>query len=204
MNRPEASETASGGRSPLLLDACCVINLLASGEARAIIGALEDVDVAVASLVAEREVVEVPPVSEEEAADEDVDLERSGTTLTLDPLVEEGLLSVLAPEGERETATYVDLALQLDDGEAMTGAIAIHRGGAVATDDKKAIRVLGGQSPAPEIRRTSWLIRTWAEAASVDEERVRSALRNIERRGSSFPPADDPLLSWWRKVRDRD
>lgn len=204
MNRPEESDTTSEGNALLLLDACCAINLLASGEAQVILGALEGFDVAVARLVAEQEVLKVAPVPEGDAAADDADSESTEITLTLAPLVDEALLTVLALEGEREEATYVDLALQLDDGQAMTGALAIHRGGSVATDDRKAIRVLGAQSPAPKIRRTSWLVRSWADSKDIDEERLRSALRNIERRGSFFPPSDDPLLDWWRRVTGRD
>lgn len=204
MNRPEESETESEERPLFLLDACCAINLLASGEARAILRALETVNVAVASFVAEQEVVEVAPATKEEMAEEDLGTERTEANLTLDPLIEEGLLDVVCPEGEQEEATYVDLALQLDDGEAMTGAIAIHRAGTVATDDKKAIRVLGAQRSSPQIRRTSWLIRTWAQAAEIDHERLQSVLRNIERRGSFVPPLEDPLLGWWLRVTERD
>lgn len=204
MNGSKESETTSDAKYLLLLDACCAINLLASGEARAIISALEGVDVAVASLVAEQEVLKVAPPPKEDATDEHSDEERTQTTLTLDPLVDEGLIIELSPEGEQEETTYVDLALQLDDGEAMTGSLAIHRGGSVATDDRKAIRVLGAQSPAPKIRRTSWLVRTWAESTDIDQERLRSALRNIEQRGSFFPPSDDPLLDGWRRVTGRD
>lgn len=83
----------------LLLDACCAINLLASGAADEILESLAS-DAAVACLVSEEE------------------------------------------------ETYVNLALQLDDGEAATGALAIHRGAVVATDDRKAIRILTGE-PLP-------------------------------------------------------
>lgn len=205
MDRPEGTEPASGARSLLLLDACCVINLLASGEARAILGALEgaDIDVGVTRLVAEQEVLNVSSAAGEEEGDAAVDPERPKSTLMLQPFVDEGLVRVLVPEGEREVGTYVDLALQLDDGEAMTGAIAIHRGGEVATDDRKAIRVLGAQSRAPAVRRTSWLVRRWAQSADVGRKRLRSALLAVERRGSFLPPPDDPLRSWWWSVTGR-
>ena len=42
----------------------------------------------------------------------------------------------------------MDLSAVIDDGEAITGAIALHRGYAVAIDDRKARRVLGKRVPA--------------------------------------------------------
>jgi len=93
--------------------------------------------------------------------------------------VERGLIRVLEPRSEEEEETFVNLALQLDDGEAMTGALAIHRGAAVATDDKKAIRILEGWSPPVKIRRTSQLVKEWSEARSIPGRDVRRLLRRI-------------------------
>ena len=158
--------------SLLLLDACCAINLLASGAADEILQALPH-EVAVARLVFEREVLYVRaedgevPVEDEGARPEEV-----GVELSLRPLADEGLLHVLEPETHEEHATWVDLALQLDDGEAMTGALAIHRNALLATDDRKAIRVLGQRLPESRILRTSELLKVWADG--VGSHRARA------------------------------
>jgi hypothetical protein len=48
--------------------------------------------------------------------------------IDLGPLEKMGLITTLAADSEDETLTYIDLTLEMDDGEAMTGAIASHRG----------------------------------------------------------------------------
>ena len=187
--------------SLLLLDACCAINLLASSAADEILQALPH-EVAVARLVFEREVLYVRaedgevPVETEVAHPEEV-----GVELSLRPLADQGLLHVLEPETHEEHATWVDLALQLDDGEAMTGALAIHRNALLATDDRKAIRVLGQRLPEHRILRTSELLKDWADGGAPTEG-VRDALEGIEHRASFRPPRGDPLAEWWAQILD--
>ena len=181
--------------SLLLLDACSAINLLGSGCAEAILGALPH-DVAVVRLVMEREVLHLRPEEDPDATDLEEWTTESIVEISLHPLVDAGLIRVLEPNSDEEQQTYVALALQLDDGEAMTGAIAIHRGALLATDDKKAIRLLGHHLPEHRIVRTSELVKDWADQG-VPPTEVRRALRNIERRASFRPPANDPLHGWW-------
>jgi len=175
--------------SLILLDACCAINLLASGSAAEIVAALPE-DVAVADFVLKHEVLSVGDGSSQ---------------VSLLPLVEQGLIEVLRPTTDTEEEAFVDLALQLDDGEAMTGALAMHRGALVATDDRKAIRILTGRTPPVEIRRTSELVRAWTEACNVPPAHVRRVLGDIQDRASFHPPGDDPLREWWiSSAQDRD
>jgi hypothetical protein len=118
----------------------------------------------------------------------------------LEPLVDGGLLEVLELRSEEEHVTYVALAVDLDDGEAMTAALAVHRGGEVATDDRKALRVLEGWSPPVAVRRTSEIVRAWAAAEDLTAARVSEVLRRIERIASITPPRDDPEREWWRRM----
>jgi len=188
----------------VLLDACCVINLLASGVAEEVLSAVP-ASFAVAQLVAEDEVLFVAQDDDDEPAGDEaaagsgaaagVDPERLGLT----PLVEQGRLEVMELGTHEEHETFVELALQLDDGEAMTAALAIHRGGEVATDDRKAIRLLEGRSPPVPLRRPSSLLWMWVRRRKVPEERVREVLRRIQRRASFTPPRDDPEVEWWRR-----
>lgn len=182
---------------PLFLDACCAINLLASGAAEEILTALPH-PVFVARVVLEEEVLHIR--SERQEGDETVESDESDLeTHTLQPWVDQGLAEVAEPDTKAEVETFVDLALQLDDGEAMTGALAVHRNGLLATDDKKAIRVVRERLSRGRIRRTSQLVKHWAGVGQSDE-RVREVLRNIERVGSFRPSSNDPELEWWRKL----
>ena len=183
--------------SLLLLDACCAINLLASGRAADILEGIP-FDVSVVRLVLEQEVLHVGPEEEPGLKEMEAAPARELVVeISLQPLVDRGLLGVVDPTSEPEYATYVDLALELDDGEAMTGAIAIHRRALLATDDKKAIRVLGRRLPESSIVRTSELLKDWADQG-IPTDQVREALRNVERRASFRPPRNDPLWEWWK------
>lgn len=183
----------------LLLDACCAINVLASGVAEEILRVLP-YEVAAAELVVDREVLALRAESPKNGGDAEDDAEE----VTLQPLVDAGLLQVLAPADDEEQAMFVALALQLDDGEAMTGALAIHREGVVATDDRKAIRVLTEEvEPGVKVLRTSELVKTWADTRDCSPERVREALEAIEMSASFIPPRNDPLEGWWWEARRR-
>ena len=187
------------------MDAGCAINLLACGAAEEILEALP-YDFAVSSLVLEREVLHLggegaEADGEEPAKESDPGVSGGAThAVPLQPLADGGFLRVLELESEGENATFVLLACELDDGEAETAAMAMHREGAVATDDRKAIRVLGRRASAVSIRRTSGLIREWAEKESVPAERVKRVLEAVQRLASFVPPGDDPDRDWWRRT----
>lgn len=182
----------------MILDACCGINLLASGVLADIVRA-QGVPVAIADLVLRQEVLRLP-AEDEGLAQGETSPDRE---LTLQPLVDAGHLEVMAADSEEETATFVALARRLDDGEAMSAALAIHRNGDLATDDRKAIRVLGAEAPALKIRRTSDLVRTWSQVARPSAAEVRDVLRRIEDDASFIPPGTDPNADWWRERRER-
>src|SRR4051812_35969525 len=98
----------------VLLDACCLINLFATGLIERILGALP-YTFAVADIVA------------------------------------------------RESL-FVQLAADIDDGEAMTCALAVRRGYAVATDDRKTLRLLRERHPQVQILSTSSIVSGWIDA----------------------------------------
>ena len=78
----------------------------------------------------------------------------------------------------------------------MSGAIAIHRGYRVATDDGKMIRLLGPRLP---IVGTLDLVRAWVNAEAVPPDRVRAALIGIAARGY-VPSGTHPHRIWWDRL----
>jgi predicted nucleic acid-binding protein len=111
-------------------------------------------------------------------------------------LVAQGDLEEFDIQTPAEQRELVRFALQLDDGEAHTCALAVVRGGCVATDDRKAIRVLGEILEQPCLH-TSQLLRQWAEQERVPHEELARLLRSIARRASFLPPRADPNFQWW-------
>ena len=100
-------------------------------------------------------------------------------------------------------------AAELDDGEAHTCALALVRGASVATDDRKAIRVLRsvwkshGQQKEP-VLRTSELLFSWARKEGIGAPDLARIVRAIARRASFFPPKDDPYFKRWMELLERE
>ena len=182
----------SGHARSLLLDASCLLNLYATDRLREIAKALP-YQLWVSDYVLEQEALYVrrPGSTGMWEAPESVDLAL---------LVDEGLIQLMRLEHPAEEATFVDLAALVDDGEAITGALALHRGCSVATDDRKARRVLGERTPSVALVSTLELLKLWAEEAVVPRVELRAAMAEMQSGASYIPGARDPLYEWWRSI----
>lgn len=178
----------AGERERILLDACCVLNLYSTGQMEAILRALPW-RCAVAERVAS-ESLYIRRGGDGEDADE-------REPVDLSPLIAQGLIEVLPLETEEEAASFVGFAADLDDGEAMTCALALHRGGVVGTDDRKARRVCGMQEPSLEIQTTPAMLKAWGESGRIAKTELRQALLRIQERARFTPGKRDPLQVWW-------
>ena len=169
-----------------IIDACVLINLLATGELEAILTAVKKPSL-ICSIV-ESESIYLR-TSDPRNPKEPIDLK---------PFIDKGVLSVCQIANEREEALYVDFASALDDGEAMTLAIAIARDLDLATDERKAQRLfLNEIADAKRLVSTSALIRQWAAAENISMLKVKNALEKIQNRASYRPPTDDRHHTWW-------
>ena len=169
-----------------ILDACVLINLLASGEAEGVLRAAARDSFVCAAV--EREAVYL------RTDDPNSPLE----LVSLAPYFGAGLLTVCDVEGAAEMGLYVNYAADLDDGEAMSLAIALARDFILATDERKARRLFLEAARDPgRLVSTSELMRAWVEGASVPAERLKSALLRVESRARYQPPPTDANYRWW-------
>jgi predicted nucleic acid-binding protein len=179
------------GHSPdetVMLDACCVLNLCASGLAEQILRELP-MSFGIAERVTHEALFVLPGAAgDDPTLPEPIDLAR---------FAQRGLLTIHSIQSAEEAAAYVAFASDLDDGESMTCAIAVHRGYAVATDDRKALRVIRQRAAQIRVLRTTDLLRLWAERASIGSATLRGILVNVKDRGRFVPRQDDPNRSWW-------
>lgn len=171
-------------RQPVAVDACVLLNLMGSGRPLTEFAIAAGFTFMVV-IQAEREVLWLDP--------DDPDDPREA--IDLEPLVLNGELQRLALRNE-EMARFVELARALDDGEAATLAVAESRGLAVATDDRKARRILSTLHRPPAVTSTAAIARAWSVGRS--EQEVRACLGSMERRASFLPPRNDPDGEWWR------
>lgn len=169
-----------------ILDACVLINLLASGEVEGILRA------------AARDSLICTAVESESIYLRTDDPKTPLEHIELSPLISSGLLAVCGIEGSKEAELYVDYASVLDDGEAMSLAIAVSRALVLATDERKACRLFTeAVSDNTRLTSTSELLRRWAEAEGIPADRLKTALLQIEKRARYQPPASDANYQWW-------
>ncbi|MEC4815701.1 MAG: hypothetical protein SAK29_20860 [Scytonema sp. PMC 1069.18] len=174
--------------SHILLDACCVLNLCASGQFLAILKSLP-AEVVVVTVVQEYELKTLQRLTEKD----------NDTVLEFEEAITKGLLKVVDFESEEEEDSFVNYAVNLDDGESATCAIAVHRQWAVATDDDKAIKFLQKNFPHLQILSTPEIIKHWSEQESIDSSILSNVLNAIKIQGRYVPPKNDPLRNWWQK-----
>lgn len=172
--------------SAVVLDACIIINLAATGEFEGILETLPT-RLIVTAYVLKHEVISY------------INAEGQEISVNLALQVEKGLLQAVALDTSTEDeADYVVAfeAQRLDAGEAQSAAIAINRGWALATDDKRAIKIVPQTSPNTQIMTTPELMKLWADQGNMTRERIRQAIRSIRR---YLPPDTHPLAVWWKQ-----
>ncbi|HEX9943158.1 MAG TPA: hypothetical protein VGG03_14150 [Thermoanaerobaculia bacterium] len=174
--------------SLLLLDACCLINLFATGRIEEILQRLP-YEFATSSLVATKEVLTLvrsagPPPLERELIPRS-ELENLESLAILDIATEE------------EMTQFVRFAADLDDGEASVCALAVVRGGAVVTDDRKALSLLSRAAPLIATTQTPEILWEWACLSQAPEDEIRELLRAVQERARFRPRRDAPRYNWW-------
>lgn len=127
------------------------------------------------------------------------DVTQKREKIDLQPLIDRDLLTVASLNSETEVDSFVNFAVSLDDGEAATGAIAVHRQWAIATDDNKATRFFNREAPQLQIISTLGLIKYWADTTFPSPDAVCTTLQNVWLRARYQPSNRHPLFGWWQK-----
>ena len=175
----------------LILDADCVINLYASGRMREVLSSIPCL-VATSSYVREVEARRI-------YAGPDDDVTQRDEPIGLEPLIRGGILHIASLETDDEVASFVDYSVALGAGEATTGAIALHRAWAIATDDGKARRKFRRRAPQLQLISTPELVKHWVDTSEPERSVVSRALLSIQLRGGYQPYRAGTLSPWWRQ-----
>ncbi|MCH7725212.1 MAG: hypothetical protein IH991_01835 [Planctomycetes bacterium] len=170
----------------VVVDACCLINICAADKLRERLSLLGGKWYIPTAVLAETLYLHI------EQADGTVDK----FPLDLQSIIDDGVLLSCHAEPGEELELYVDLATRLDDGEAMTLAIAKTRSWTFSTDDRKAKRIAGELSVA--VLTTPQIMKRWADLATPSADELRETLDRIEHRASFFPAGSDPLHTCWQ------
>src|SRR5215211_68612 len=153
------------------IDACCLIDLLASGHAEAILQACEYTWHLPVAVQSEMRYIRR---SDPDHAGKIVLVE-----LNLGPFFSSGLLTLCQPDNDLEKDRFTQYATQFrSDGEAMCVALAESRGWTIATDDRKAIRV--SQHAGLGVVSCPAIIKKWADVTKPDKATLAKTLKDIE------------------------
>lgn len=170
---------------PLLItDASVLINLLATEEVKAI-GHASNWHFVICGAVR----CEIVSLRNEHTGEMEI--------VSLDHLISSGTLSILELTHQIESDTYVEYAALVDDGEAMSLALAEHRGIAIAIDDKRAAAVAKSRNLAVPMLTTPDLIYAWQQRTQAPDLEVGLLLRKVESRARYSPPREHSLRNWW-------
>lgn len=172
----------------VILDACGVVNLYASGQFVEILKSLNNEWYLPDAVAREAQYYRQPDSSDPEKL--------IVTPIDLIPAMDAGLLIKCDCENDQEIDLYVELAAKIgDDGESMGLAIAKCRGWSVLTDDKKA-RGIASELSVPVVATTE-IIRQWSEIISPSAADLAAVLRAIERFANYRPSRGAANLDWW-------
>ena len=169
---------------PVLVDACTLINLHATGEPTLLLQGLSP-SCMVCDVVS-RETIFL------RAEQPDLTPQR----IDLGPLFEQRSLHACHAETPEEEALYVSLAAELDDGEALSLAISAVRGYGLATDDRKARR-LAMEIGSVQLFSTAEILHA---IDSFNEATIREMIRRIDFRARFTPNGNMPLNEWWENI----
>lgn len=174
---------------PRIVDACCTINLYAAGNLLTFLPAL-----GAGWHVAQNVVTETRYVRRPDPAD-DTKLVRE--PIDLRPAIDAGVIQVCTPS-EGELALFVEIATQVDDGEAMCLAIAQSRGWTLASDDRKARRV--AVERGVPLLCTPQIMKQWATVTAASEEDVARLLLSVQTFARFCPNRSLPDADWWEET----
>lgn len=174
----------------IAIDACCLIDVLASGHAEAILRVCGH-DWRLPTAVKD----EIRFVRRYDPTDSSLIVSMAAD---LTPLISTGLLKVCQPDKSAELDLFTRYAaLFRSDGEAMCLALAESRGWSIATDDKKAMRI--AEQAGLDVVSSPRLLKLWADSEHPDQSGVTKALKDIERLAQFRPNSAMPECKWWTR-----
>lgn len=157
----------------VILNACCLRNLGASGCMHAILDAFPS-PVMVAHVVYKQE--QPLRIRREVKGERGLSMEQ----VELQPILDAGSLTIAFLTSDAEEEAMVTLASVFrDDGEATTAALARYRNWAVGVDGPGTTALLRQHLPDLPLLSTSLFFQQWIECSQPPSHIVRAALQNM-------------------------
>jgi len=180
----------------LVVDACCLLDLLATGREVELAVALDAALMVTPHAFGETQFLVGPP----EPDDEQQRPTRSPVDLA--PLVSAERLSVHA-FGEEALDAFTACAAHLRDADASSVALAATLGLPLSSDDGKVQKIARQLYPTLVVTSTLQIVREAVQRKGIVGDDLRDLLSNLRRRGNFAPPRRDPERAWFESVLGR-
>lgn len=172
----------------LIIDACCMINVLATGRELALAEALDLTLLMSARAHSEALYLSSPP------DDEGVRRRELASTAGLRAC---GRLALRALDGDEFVNAFVDCAARLRDADASCVAFAGVSRLPLVTDDAKERKVARSLFPQIELVSTLDLVHDAIMALKMPEPEVFQLVHDLRWRGNFAPPKRDARAGWY-------
>ena len=114
------------------------------------------------------------------------------------------VVTAVKPESDGEIGDYVSFAMELDDGEAQSLAVAKHRGFVLLTDDKKALRIAQLPDVNVSVLTTPQVVRQWSELDVKNAARAHFVIQRVLLLARFLPAKGSPESEWWHEQLDKN
>lgn len=172
----------------LVIDACCVLNVLATRLDMEIVQAIDLTLLITDRAHGESLFLHTAP---------DVDGMRSKEPASTDRMRSAGHLEIRTLDTLALQDAFVECAAHLRDEDASCVALAGVLGLPLLTDDGKERRVAKTIFPAIELVSTLSLLNNVATVLSLSEDTMLRVVTDLRWRGNFAPPRKDPLATWY-------
>jgi predicted nucleic acid-binding protein len=178
----------------VVIDACCTLNLLATGREIDIVRAL-------GLLLLETPQVSREPISLSTPPDEDG--VRRKEPVSCAALRAAGCLEMRALDTEALLDAFVTCAARIKDTDASCIALAGVLGIPLVTDDRKERKVARDIFPHLEVVSTLDLLHDAAAALRWSDDELVKVASSLLWRGNFAPPRRDPRADWYLALLER-
>jgi predicted nucleic acid-binding protein len=178
----------------LVIDSCCMINLLATRCELEIVRALH-------VRLLDTTHTSIEPTALWTAPDDQG--RRGRTSVSTNALREAGLLVTRPLDTAALRDAFVRAAEQIGAADASCIALAGVRGLPLVTDDRKERRVALELFPALELRSTLDLLHDAGQALAWDDDRLARVAADLRWRGNFAPPRQDARAGWYAALLRR-
>lgn len=113
-------------------------------------------------------------------------------------IVAEGNIQVLSLGSAEESASLIEFASELDDGEAQALSLAKHRGRILVTDDRPAKRLAADPKIAVKTVGTPEILMAWGNSSVERRRQLPAVVRRVSFLGPFQLRTSSLHYAWWQ------